>query len=495
MEFSPELGGLVLAARRGSRTGGFYVTVDDALLAEIDRARQPEEPAPAPAPASARTQVASRLSPREIQARLRAGRSIEEVAAEAGVSTEWVDRWAAPVLAEQAAAVARAGQSVLHTPRRGPSDRPLEASVIRNLAERGVSLGTEEMQAAWSARHLADTDWLITFRFRNRGRPMAAEWMVNLANGALTARNRLAAELGFIEPGRRPMAPIPPLAPAAGAETARSARAASRTAKAAKVKRAVQAAKSARSPKAVPKVTKATTTVKAVPRPAKATKATNGGPAVIKGIKAVKPTEAAKPIKPAKPAKATKAGGPGKVSDVKKPIEAVRPPGEAPPAVSGPPRVAAAPVSSPVRTASVSQPPAAPLPPRVGAHFASEPTAPLSPAAGGAERPAPPAGVPTRENPVARFPTPPSGARPPATGPTTEGPSAPIIRAFPAGGGGEEPTPAASTERPSGDAPPRRERPLRATRLGPPLAARPAPGESDGTDPPDRGGLRPGNQG
>ena len=220
--YAADLGGFILAARRGAKTGTFVLALDDELVAQVERARRGNDQIEAPAPAAARPRSSSALTPREIQARLRAGHSIEEVADEAGVGVDWVERFAAPVLAEQTAAVQRAGDAVLHTPRKGPSDRPLEASLRRNLAERGVMMAEDEFQQGWSARHLIDTDWLVSFRFRSRGRPMTAEWMLNVANGALTTRNRLGAELGYIEPGRRltaaPVAEglpdLPPPAPA-----------------------------------------------------------------------------------------------------------------------------------------------------------------------------------------------------------------------------------------------------------------------------------------
>lgn len=202
--YAADQGGFVLAARKGAKSGSYFLALDDSLLEQLAQARRgeqqaaPEEPVRPP-----RVGSSSALTPREIQTRLRAGRSIEEVAEEAGVGVDWVDRFAAPVLAEQAAAVERAGRAVLHTPRRGPSDRPLEASVRRNLAERGVVMAEGDYRNAWSARYLIDTDWLVTFQFRNRGRVMTAEWMFNAANGALTTRNRLGADLGYLEPERR----------------------------------------------------------------------------------------------------------------------------------------------------------------------------------------------------------------------------------------------------------------------------------------------------
>ena len=204
--FSDEHGGLLLAGRKGAKSGSFVLAVDDELWAEVGRARRGVASERDRA-AHRRSGVESALSPREIQARLRAGRSLEEVAAEAGVGVEWVDRFAAPVLAEQAAAVGRAWRAVLQTTRRGPSDRPLEASVLRNLADRGASMTTQEFQDGWTARHLVDTDWLVAFTFRNRGRSTTAEWTLNLANGALTPRNRAGTELGFVEAAPRAVSP------------------------------------------------------------------------------------------------------------------------------------------------------------------------------------------------------------------------------------------------------------------------------------------------
>jgi hypothetical protein len=137
-----------------------------------------------------------------MQARLRAGRTVAAVAAEAGVEVEWVERFAAPVLAEQAAAVARAGQLVLRTPRRGESDRALAASVRRNLVDRGIRLADDEFDAAWSSFQQAADEWLVRFHYRSRGRELDAEWMMEPASGVLTARNRLATELGYVDPGR-----------------------------------------------------------------------------------------------------------------------------------------------------------------------------------------------------------------------------------------------------------------------------------------------------
>ena len=46
-------------------------------------------------------ELESRLSPREIQARIRSGQSLQEVADEAGISVERVERFAGPILHER----------------------------------------------------------------------------------------------------------------------------------------------------------------------------------------------------------------------------------------------------------------------------------------------------------------------------------------------------------------------------------------------------------
>ena len=116
--------GLIFTARKGSKSGGFIVPLDDKVLAAIAEAREAANGAPGEAqgvvaevPKRLRSQSA--LTPREMQARLRAGRSIEEVAAEAGVDTEWVARFAVPILAEQAQVVELARSLVYAKPRLG----------------------------------------------------------------------------------------------------------------------------------------------------------------------------------------------------------------------------------------------------------------------------------------------------------------------------------------------------------------------------------------
>ncbi len=214
---------LIFSVRKGAKSGSFVLPLDEALLralADAVRRRSAESgdldlpvelDTPAPTP---RRQ--SQLSPREIQDRLRAGRSLEEIAAVAGVGEEWVARFSAPVEAERSQIVHRARQLTYPKPRRGDSAEPLGLSVRWNLAERGVRLTNDEFDAAWSGYQVTDETWMVTFAFVSRKRDQAAEWELDLRTNELVGRNRLASDLGYVEAGRRrrSMASLQPVTPA-----------------------------------------------------------------------------------------------------------------------------------------------------------------------------------------------------------------------------------------------------------------------------------------
>lgn len=199
--------GLIFTARKGSKSGGYIVPLDDKVLSAIAEARAGGNGSPAAAgdaeAVPKRLRSESALTPREMQARLRGGRSIEEVAAEAGVDTEWVARFAVPILAEQAQVVELARALTYAKPRLGESSQPLGASVQMNLTDRGVFLPDDIASAAWSAFQLHDSVWMVRFRYRSRGRDHEAQWEIDVPTGRLLARNRHASDLGYVEYGRR----------------------------------------------------------------------------------------------------------------------------------------------------------------------------------------------------------------------------------------------------------------------------------------------------
>jgi hypothetical protein len=212
--FTSDLDGLIFSTRRGSGSGGYVVMLDDPLIASIREAmrlhtgedadlswdddvggRAGERRRP--------SRVDSALSPKEIQARLRAGRTVAEVAEEAAVDEEWVRRFASPVLAEQSQVLLRALGVLCRANRKGDSAEPLAQSVGINLVERGHLLTEDELAGGWSAYHVRDASWVVRFRYISRRRDQIAQWAFDLSDGSLVPLNRLGTELGYVEPGRR----------------------------------------------------------------------------------------------------------------------------------------------------------------------------------------------------------------------------------------------------------------------------------------------------
>ena len=99
----------------------------------------------------------STLTPREIQARLRGGQSVADVAAAAGVDEDYVDNFAGPILAERenAAQLARGAQ----VRRRGEasSNRKLADAVLDKLA----GLGIDEDAVGWDAWREPEENWTV----------------------------------------------------------------------------------------------------------------------------------------------------------------------------------------------------------------------------------------------------------------------------------------------------------------------------------------------
>jgi hypothetical protein len=147
------------------RSGRFMLPIDDRLRAvakgQFSRLAQYE------------IEVENPLRPKEIQARIRAGETVEEIADAAGIPVERVRWFEGPVLAErgyvaeqaQNASVRRQGDS---TP--GPR-------LGETVAERLTELGADPEDAQWDSRKHGDGSWQVQLTFRAGGRLHIAEWM------------------------------------------------------------------------------------------------------------------------------------------------------------------------------------------------------------------------------------------------------------------------------------------------------------------------------
>lgn len=204
--FTTDQKGLILSARRGARSGSFHLPLDDALAEAVEelRARQAEETGDieelqeAEAPRTPR--VESALPVREIQARLRQGRTVQDVAKAAGVEPGWVERFAAPVFAEQAQVIRKVRSMALRRARLGPSSHAIGDAVRYNLAERGAALSPEEFASAWTTRLLADGRWAVCFGFRHRNKDQVLRFDLDETTGAVAAADRPSGQLGYVAP-------------------------------------------------------------------------------------------------------------------------------------------------------------------------------------------------------------------------------------------------------------------------------------------------------
>lgn len=199
--------GLILSARRGARSGGYVLEVDDAVAEAIDayRARKDERGAPS----NGRSDRAeSRLPISEIQARLRRGKSIKDIAKDAGVSPEWVERFSAPVLAERARVIDYVRLASLRRPRLGQSSQRVGDAIRSNLAERGVAISQAEFDDGWTSQQLPNGKWTVRFKVRYRGADKTLRFDLKGVGAEIVAHDQLTQQLSYVAPPIRKPTPV-----------------------------------------------------------------------------------------------------------------------------------------------------------------------------------------------------------------------------------------------------------------------------------------------
>jgi hypothetical protein len=176
--FTTDHQGLIFSVRRGAKSGTYVVPLDERLLEVIEDYRNgPDDPAD-----SGPKHPEGGLTVREIQARLRRGRTIAEVAQAAGREESWIARFAPPVFAEQAEVIRAVREA-----RASGSETTTRESLYRDLADRGVEESADELDEKWRARHLHDHVWLVTFRHTWQGRDHESRWEVDEDTGTVRA--------------------------------------------------------------------------------------------------------------------------------------------------------------------------------------------------------------------------------------------------------------------------------------------------------------------
>lgn len=190
---------LIVADAAGER---FRILADDRLRAaargDLPRLGQLE------------VEAASSMSPKEIQQRIRAGATIEQVAAQAGTSPSRVERFAYPVMLERerAAELAQGGHPVRFD---GPAVATLGDIVAQAFAERGHSLAA----ATWDAWRDDQHQWVAQLQWTVGRTVVSAHWRYqpDAHGGTIIALDDPARDLVDPDYGRalRGVAAVDPL--------------------------------------------------------------------------------------------------------------------------------------------------------------------------------------------------------------------------------------------------------------------------------------------
>lgn len=115
----------------------------------------------------------SALTPREIQARIRSGATLAEVAVEAGVEESAIEGFAGPVLAEREHIVTRALASTVRRRGEGSSHRRLGELVRERLQQRGIDAD----RITWDSWRQEDLRWRVVGTLADEAGARTAEFV------------------------------------------------------------------------------------------------------------------------------------------------------------------------------------------------------------------------------------------------------------------------------------------------------------------------------
>jgi Protein of unknown function (DUF3071) len=149
-------------------------------------------------------EVESPLRPKEIQARIRAGETVEEIADAAGIAVERVRWFEGPVLAERAYIADQA--QVASVRRHGDSTPGPRLGEI--VAERLNAIGADPDDAQWDAKKRGDGSWQVQLTFTSGGRLHVAEWVFDPRRRHVLPADDNAARMSL--PGAEPPLPAAP---------------------------------------------------------------------------------------------------------------------------------------------------------------------------------------------------------------------------------------------------------------------------------------------
>jgi Protein of unknown function (DUF3071) len=158
------------------------------------------------------------LRPKDIQSRIRAGASVEQVANASGESVSRIERFAHPVLLERsrAAELATAAHPVL-------ADGPAVLTLLETVTTALISRGLDPESTNWDAWRNEDGRWTVQLAWKAGRSDNVAHFRYTPGahGGTATAFDDAAAELidpHFDRPPLRSVAPVPEVTAAREAE-------------------------------------------------------------------------------------------------------------------------------------------------------------------------------------------------------------------------------------------------------------------------------------
>jgi hypothetical protein len=176
------------------RSGRFALPIDERLTAvargQFSRLAQYE------------IEVESPLRPKEIQDRIRAGETAEEIADAAGLPVERIRRFEGPVLAEREYRAQEAQRATV----RGRADAGPGPRLGELVAQRLSAVGVATDEAEWDSRKRPDGNWQIQLAYTVAGRLYLAEWVYDVKTRHVIPdgeeAHRLSAEEADWQAGR-----------------------------------------------------------------------------------------------------------------------------------------------------------------------------------------------------------------------------------------------------------------------------------------------------
>ncbi|BBZ55962.1 septation protein SepH [Mycolicibacterium phocaicum] len=196
---------IICEAPNGSTTADkFVLRVDDRLKAAVrgDRAASNQTQI------EVEVEVPNSLRPRDIQSRIRAGASVEQLAAASGVSPERIMRFAHPVLLERsrAAELASASHPIL-------PDGPSVLTLLETVTGALISRGLDPEATKWDAWRNEDSRWTVQFGWKAGRSDNVAHFRFSPGahGGTTTAFDDAATELidpNYTRPALRSVAPL-----------------------------------------------------------------------------------------------------------------------------------------------------------------------------------------------------------------------------------------------------------------------------------------------